>query len=205
MRYVSHEMRTPLNAAILGLKLMCQDFNRSEDEVGEKYDTLNDINQACMAAVDILNDILCFDKMENGLLKLHPEWVPVLSFLRENMKMFSAQAAERGVYLTLMTDTKDASIDPLTATDLVHMDKFKMDQVLRNLLSNALKFTSRGAVTVTARFTMANLSVSLTLMISSTIRSNIFNIMRLFCPFSMYFALFLTGLCPQWIFFLSFS
>jgi signal transduction histidine kinase len=152
LRYVSHEMRTPLNTAVLGLKLVCQDVSRRGEEMGEMYGTLNDINLACIAAVDILNDILCFDKMENGLLKLHPEWVPILPFLQENMKMFSGQAAEKGVELLLVTDTTDTSITPLHDCDMVHMDKFKMDQVLRNLMSNALKFTSRGAVTVTVRF-----------------------------------------------------
>jgi two-component system, sensor histidine kinase and response regulator len=165
MRYVSHEMRTPLNAAILGLKLMSQDvrLSGSEDEDDkDRYDTLNDISLACMAAVDILNDILCFDKMENGLLKLYPESVPVLSFLRENIKMFSGQAAERGVEIIFVTDSDDASLPTLDEEDCVQMDKFKMDQVLRNLLSNALKFTPHGgAVTVAARFTKATPAVSI--------------------------------------------
>jgi signal transduction histidine kinase len=147
-------MRTPLNAAILGLKLMCQDVGQSENvQDQERFETLNDINLACTAAVDILNDILCFDKMENGLLKLHAEFVPVMSFIQETMKMFAGQAAERGVTMTLKTDSFQSDIEALNDEDVVFMDKFKMDQVLRNLISNALKFTSRrGSVMVAARF-----------------------------------------------------
>ena len=55
VRYISHELRTPLNSAFLGLKLILDQLRNSEDPVDkERYETLLDVYQACMTAVDIL-------------------------------------------------------------------------------------------------------------------------------------------------------
>ena len=64
MRYISHELRTPLNTAFLGLKLLTGEMKASKDTRDiERYDTLCDVNISCMAAVDILNDLLCYEKL----------------------------------------------------------------------------------------------------------------------------------------------
>ena len=55
VRYISHELRTPLNSAFLGLKMILDQLRGSEDPVDkERYETLSDVHQACMTAVDIL-------------------------------------------------------------------------------------------------------------------------------------------------------
>jgi signal transduction histidine kinase len=132
----------------------------------ERYETLCDVNMSCMAAVDILNDLLCYEKLESGILELHKEKIVVESFLKNCVSMFSAQARECGVTLTMVTDAADRDIEAtpdgddgkmlsrlLLPTDSIFADKFKMDQVIRNLISNALKFTpERGHVTVKASF-----------------------------------------------------
>jgi CheY-like chemotaxis protein len=117
-----------------------------------------------MAAVDILNDLLCYEKLESGILELHKENIVVNSFLNNCVTMFSAQARECGVTMTMITDATDRDTDvtqddsyilstSLLPTDSIFADKFKMDQVIRNLMSNALKFTPRGGhVTVKATF-----------------------------------------------------
>jgi CheY-like chemotaxis protein len=119
---------------------------------------------SCTAAVDILNDLLCYEKLESGILELHKENITVDSFLNNCVTMFSAQARECGVTMTMITDATDRDTDvtrddinmlsaSLLPTDSIYADKFKMDQVIRNLMSNALKFTPRGGnVTVKATF-----------------------------------------------------
>jgi CheY-like chemotaxis protein len=116
-----------------------------------------------MAAVDILNDLLCYEKLESGILELHKENIVVDSFLNNCVTMFSAQARECGVTITMITNATDRDIvvtqddsilsTSLLPTDGIFADKFKMDQVIRNLMSNALKFTPRGGVvTINATF-----------------------------------------------------
>ena len=148
---------------------MCDDFEpQTNERYAEYQDTLTDVKSACRIAVEILNDLLCFDKLESGILELHKHDVVVLPFIDDCVNMFASQAREAGVTITnnshfaesqglvSLSATSKTSASDLTcllADDFVHMDKFKMDQVLRNLISNALKFTPRGgSVSVCATF-----------------------------------------------------
>ena len=127
-----------------------------------------------MAAVDILNDLLCYEKLESGILELHKEYIVIQPFLRDCVSMFSVQARECDVTMTVVTtikegmetETGDAPSDDeqqlpqsLRSEDSIFADKFKMDQVVRNLISNALKFTPRGgSVTIHATFVPSMMS-----------------------------------------------
>ena len=75
-RYISHELRTPLNTACLGLSLMLSEVGRlatgDDEEDAERFETLTDINAACVAAVDILNDLLSFEVRWWGRLRYGP-------------------------------------------------------------------------------------------------------------------------------------
>jgi signal transduction histidine kinase len=171
VRYISHELRTPLNTAFLGLKLLTDDMAISDDpKDAERYDTLRDVNLSCKAALDILNDLLCFDKLESGILELHKQDKEVLPFVADCLAMFAAQAREGKIKMTVTNSgcSSDEALKspysslfweaskragrpirpffspPLSDSDCAFIDKFKMDQVVRNLISNALKFTPKG-------------------------------------------------------------
>jgi signal transduction histidine kinase/ActR/RegA family two-component response regulator len=148
---------------------VCDDLEKSTDTKDvEHCDTLEDVKSACGIAVEILNDLLCFDKLESGILEMHKHDVPAVSFIADCVNMFASQAREAGVKIyNISNGTTEAqqALDPkshstatcLLESDTVFMDKFKMDQVLRNLISNALKFTPRGGfVTVSASFVPEN-------------------------------------------------
>ena len=112
---------------------------------------------ACRTTLDILNDHFCFDKMDNGILVAHKHEVPVLSFTSDCVSMFSVQAREANVTVTIANSGEESSLShetsPLLGNDTVIFDRFKMDQVLRKLISNALKFTPRDdSVVITATF-----------------------------------------------------
>ena len=111
------------------------------------------MQSACRIAVEILNDLLCFDKLESGILELHKHDVTVMPFIANCVNMFGSQAKEAGIAMSNITgdgmpplscDLSYLSSSKLFQGDTVTMDKFKMDQVLRNLISNAMKFTPRG-------------------------------------------------------------
>lgn len=106
IRYISHELRTPLNAAFLGIKLLSDDFRRTvrTAEEAERLETLTDVSNSCSTAIEILNDLLCFDKIENGLLTLHKSEVNVVDFIACAVSMFNAAAKERGV--TIVNETE---------------------------------------------------------------------------------------------------
>jgi signal transduction histidine kinase/CheY-like chemotaxis protein len=156
----------------LGLQLLCDDLQVNVcDEYQKPCETMMEVQSACRTAVETLNDLLCFDKLESGILKLHKHEVPVIPFLDNCVKMLGTQATEAQVTITntssIGTNSADESITTrgdkdelspnhtslLLHTDVVTMDKFKMDQVVRNLISNALKYTPRGgSITVCASF-----------------------------------------------------
>ena len=64
VRYISHEMRTPLNAALAGLQILVGDLKRSVDPIDmDRYETAQEVTLSCTTAVDILNDLLTFEKL----------------------------------------------------------------------------------------------------------------------------------------------
>ena len=106
----------------------------------ELCETLSDIRLACSTAVDILNDLLSFEKLESGILILHRENISALNFVKEGIVMFSAQAKEKEVTLDLISTIDETTLErypnamPLRANDVFSCDRFKMDQVSKLLM-----------------------------------------------------------------------
>ena len=171
----------------------------------ERYDTLCDVNISCMAAVDILNDLLCYEKLESGILELHKENIVIEPFLMDCLSMFSVHAKECGVELSVTTEVssnysnhshdmkikeKDKSNKislSVQPHDSIYCDKFKMDQVVRNIVSNALKFTPRGgSVQIKAMFVCDAPQDTASCSTEPEVRSNAFihiTPLRHCCPF----------------------
>jgi signal transduction histidine kinase len=176
VRYVSHEIRTPLNVSILGLKCL-EDELRGESTttasttmdlglppttslspsavvpfqkkgyVSESIsDVLDDVKISCAMAVEILNDLLLYEKIDDGIFSIATTHMPVKALVEEAEKMFRMQARAANVEFVL--DLQDKLLD----TAFVDVDKGKLHQVLRNLVTNAIKFTSaNGEVRLTCR------------------------------------------------------
>jgi len=95
IRYISHEIRTPLNAVSLGLKYL--------NDVLPKYildpDILDSVvtsQSACSVSVNILTDLLTFDKIEDGELKLDRQEVSVKDLVLSSTAIFQAQVGDTG-------------------------------------------------------------------------------------------------------------
>ena len=165
MRFIGHELRTPLNSVFMGMQLSIGHIPEDTQEPVEveRRETLVETQSACGAALDILNELLLFDKLETGALVLHKQSVPVTELVEDSVRMFSAQAREKNVELSitnndetmLESSAEGRSEAPLVLcdTDEVTVDKNKVVQVIRNVVSNAIKFTpASGKIQVNLKF-----------------------------------------------------
>ena len=132
---MSHEIRTPMNA-IIGLTNLAI---RSEP-APKLYDFLSKIENASHSLMSIINDILDFSRIEAGRVKIDRlAFDPHLLFDRL-ADLFSQQATEKGIELIL-------SIPP-DFCRVAMGDALRLEQVLINLIRNAIKFTERGVISV---------------------------------------------------------
>ena len=136
----SHELRTPLNS-ILGFTRLILDGLCETPE--EERELLRDVVRSAEHQLSIVNDILDIAKIEAGKTRLNLEAVDLRSILTEAKAVIALHAANK--HLTLVDETEQAIL-PLVMGDLV-----RVKQVLINLVSNAVKFTEQGWVTLRAQ------------------------------------------------------
>ncbi|MGV7207335.1 ATP-binding protein [Oxalobacteraceae bacterium A2-2] len=135
---MSHELRTPLNSVIGFSRLMADSKHMSAEEKRN----LAIIHRSGQHLLTLINDILELSKIEAGRAVLQTEVVNLHEMLQEVMDMVSMRAGQGGVELEL-----DAAGLPRGA----RLDGTKLRQVLLNLMSNAVKFTAQGKVTLRVR------------------------------------------------------
>lgn len=132
---MSHEIRTPISA-VLGMNEMV--LRESKDTEIRKYSM--DIKSSAQALLGIINDILDFSKIESGKLEIIPAEYELNSMLNDLFNMFSLRTQEKGLKF-------DVIVDPKLPSKL-YGDDIRIRQVLSNFLSNAVKYTEKGTVTL---------------------------------------------------------
>jgi signal transduction histidine kinase/DNA-binding response OmpR family regulator/CHASE3 domain sensor protein len=138
---MSHELRTPLNSSLILAKLLAD--NREGNLNPEQVKFAQTIYSAGNDLLTLINDILDLSKIEAGKLDVHPEDVPMARLCEDLANTFRPLAADKGIELGA---TVDADVPASIVTDST-----RVQQVLKNLLSNALKFTERGGVSLRVR------------------------------------------------------
>jgi two-component system, sensor histidine kinase len=139
---MSHEVRTPLSA-ILGFATILADTPL--DAKQRRY--AETINRAGTGLLGLLNNILDYNRAESGKLALERiAWAPAL-LIHEVMELMVARAEEKKLQLNF--DNR------LPAALTVYGDPTRIRQILLNLVTNAIKFTEHGSVTVTAQWQVA--------------------------------------------------
>ena len=165
VRFIGHELRTPLNSVFMGMQLSIGQIPEDTQVPAEieRRETLLDSQSACGAALDILNEMLLFDKLESGSLILRKQDVPVPELVEDSLKSFFVQAREKRIELSITNNEENTCVPAVSSKrraltmlydeDEVTVDKYKVIQVIRNVVSNALKFTpASGKIQVNVRF-----------------------------------------------------
>lgn len=142
LSYMSHEFRTPLNSILALTRLL---IDRSDGELTEEQEKqVSFIARSAGELTELVNDLLDLAKIEAGKVDVHPSEFSVST-------LFSAL---RGLLRPLMVTGKvNLIFEEPNGLPLLYTDEGKIAQILRNFLSNAIKFTEQGEVRLSAKLT----------------------------------------------------
>lgn len=139
LAHMSHEIRTPINA-VLGMDEMI--IRESTDKDITAYAV--NIRSAGNSLLTIINDILDFSKIESNKMEIIPAEYDLSLLLRDCYNLVFMRAAEKELRFTFETDEN-------TPKNLVG-DEFRIRQIITNLLTNGVKYTPKGSVSLTVGF-----------------------------------------------------
>jgi signal transduction histidine kinase/CheY-like chemotaxis protein len=135
---MSHELRTPLNSLLLLARQLAD--NPNGNLLPKQVEFADAIHDSGSDLLMLINDILDLSKIESGTALLDVGAVSLRDLCNDLERMFQPIADTKGLALNIAVD---AHLPPY-----LHTDETRLQQVLKNLLSNALKFTARGQVTL---------------------------------------------------------
>ncbi len=138
---MSHELRTPLNSLLILAKVLAA--NEEGNLTGEQVEEAHIIYNGGLELLALINDILDLSKVEAGKLTVVAEEVALASMVGRMRQQFSPVSKAKGVEFPINV------AEDLPAT--LRTDAQRAEQILKNLLANAFKFTERGSVTLEVR------------------------------------------------------
>jgi signal transduction histidine kinase/CheY-like chemotaxis protein/CHASE3 domain sensor protein len=140
---MSHELRTPLNSSLILAKLLAD--NREGNLTAEQIQFAETIRSAGNDLLALINDILDLSKIEAGHMEIRPEMVRLNHMTDDLVRTFLTMAEQKG--LVFRTQILPG------CPEMLHTDRLRLEQVLKNVLSNAIKFTEKGEVTLSVSLT----------------------------------------------------
>lgn len=142
---MSHELRTPLNSILLLSRLMSE--NDEQNLSADQVEYAKVIQNSGNSLLELIDEILDLSKIEAGKMQLEYASVPVLQIMSDMNMLFHPLAAEKKIeFKTIITPG---------VPDFIETDKMRLEQVLKNLLSNAFKFTQEGFIHLTVSLSEA--------------------------------------------------
>ena len=141
LSYMSHEFRTPLGSILSIARLLLAQMDGPL--TAEQRTQVTFINTSASELTEMVNDLLDLAKVEAGRITISPAWFDMVDLF----------AALRGMFKPILASS-DVSLvfEEPRGVPAIFTDDRKLSQILRNFISNALKFTTRGEVRVTATF-----------------------------------------------------
>jgi PAS domain S-box-containing protein len=135
LQNLSHEIRTPLNG-IIGFSKLLQYEDNSQEEINE-YTSL--IDQSGKRLLETVNNVLDISKIETGHIKVNNKSFSINSLITDLYSSFLADSNLKGIKLNYKTSLNDEN-------SIIFSDESKLNQILTNLISNALKFSYNGNI-----------------------------------------------------------
>lgn len=135
---MSHEIRTPMNSIVGFSNLIAEGGFSSE----EQTEYIGYINTAASNLLNLINDIIDIAKIESGQLTIKPEYINLSKFMEE----IQATSLENLKRLDKKNISINYTIDPELSNVKILTDSYRLNQVLNNLLVNAIKFTKLGSI-----------------------------------------------------------
>jgi PAS domain S-box-containing protein len=135
---MSHEIRTPLNAIVGFADLLREDYDKEE----ARNEYINIITLSCRNLLMLINDLIDFSKIEAGQLKISEK----PCYLNQMMKRLDFWLHEEITSKKLVNVNHLLTLGLDDADSIIFSDELRISQVVTNLLSNALKFTSHGTI-----------------------------------------------------------
>ncbi|MDB9428824.1 sensor histidine kinase [Microcystis aeruginosa CS-555/01A07] len=132
----SHELRTPLNGIIGSIRCVMDGFCNSEEEEKEY---LQQADKAAVHLLEIIDDILSIAKIEAGKLSVNPEPVDLHQIINEVINLQTASLQGKHLKLNLLFCPENP---------IVYADPTKLKQVILNVISNSIKFTETGTISL---------------------------------------------------------
>ncbi|MEN2995109.1 MAG: ATP-binding protein [Thermodesulfovibrio sp.] len=137
---MSHELRTPMNAIIGYTDLLLDEVDGPLNE--EQKASLRKVAANARHLLQLINDVLDISKIESGKIELRPKEVDLKELIDSIMVTFEPLIAKKGLSFSLNIES---------GAEKLYVDEDKTKQILINLISNAVKFTHQGGITIKAR------------------------------------------------------
>ena len=150
---MSHELRTPLNSLLLLSKDLSENRKKNLDNM--QVESAEIIYKSGHDLLVLINDVLDLSKIEAGKMTINIEKVSLKNFTDGLIRDFKHHAEQKGLELTCKLNKE--------LPEFIRTDSLRLNQILRNILSNAIKFTEKGSVSISiARYTESMVVISVT-------------------------------------------
>lgn len=182
VRYVSHEIRSALNVSVAGLEMIKTEITATNADA-ELIDLVIDVYESNETAVEILNDLLHYESIDAGTFKIEARRHSLKHVFGEKIHAIVIAASRKALHIQIEDNAcafklgsngerilESSDMDNINHEDLttkllscheIEVDKFRIDQVLRNFFSNAIKFSKPGDKIILRTSFVTNTSESL--------------------------------------------